>query len=135
MPAIVRPRRSRRMTLLALARRKIQQFGPYKCLALLLVPLLIVEPLKIAGLAFVSLGHWAAGACVVIGAYAASLLIIDRLYRVAKSKLMTMNWFAALVTALVKARGSVLAWLNMDGRERNPDPSAVTNSTDMEPLR
>jgi len=39
----------RRMTLVALARRKIQQFGPYKSLALLFVPLLIVEPLKIAG--------------------------------------------------------------------------------------
>jgi hypothetical protein len=112
------------MTLLALARRKIQQFGPYKCLGMLLVPLLIVEPLKIAGLAFVSLGHWAAGACVVIGAYAASLLVIDRLYRVAKSKLMTMKWFAALVTVFVKIRGSVLAWVNMDGRKGNPDPSA-----------
>jgi hypothetical protein len=112
------------MTLLALARRKIQRFRPYKCLALLLVPLLIVEPLKIAGLAFVSLGHWTAGACVVIGAYAASLLIIDRLYRVAKSKLMTMKWFAALVTVFVKTRGSLLAWLNIDGRERNPDLSS-----------
>ena len=110
--------------MIALARRKIQQFGPYKCLGMLLVPLLIVEPLKIAGLAFVSLGHWAAGACVIIGAYAASLLIIDRLYRVAKSKLMTMNWFAALVMAFVKTRGSLLACLNTDRRERTPDSSA-----------
>jgi hypothetical protein len=120
MPAIVRSRRSRRITLLAFARRKIQQFGPYKCLGMLLVPLLIVEPLKIAGLAFVSLGHWVAGAAVVIGAYAVSLLIIDRLYRVAKSKLMTMKWFAALVTVFVKTRGSVLAWLNLDGRSEIP---------------
>jgi hypothetical protein len=44
------------MTLVALARRKIQQFGPYKSLALLFVPLLIVEPLKIAGVAFAGLG-------------------------------------------------------------------------------
>jgi hypothetical protein len=112
------------MTLLALARRKIQQLGPYKCLALLLVPLLIVEPLKIAGIAFVGLGHWAAGACVIIGAYATSLLIIDRLFRVAKSKLMTMKWFAALVTAFVKARGSILGWLNMGVPRQNPEPPA-----------
>ena len=122
MPAIVRPRRSRRMTLLALARRKIQQFGPYKCLALLLVPLLIVEPLKITGIAFVSLGHWTAGACIIIGAYVTSLLIIDRLFRVVKSKLMTMTWFAGLVTTFVKTRGSALTWLNMAGREGNPEP-------------
>jgi hypothetical protein len=108
------------MTLLAWARRKIQQFGPYKCLGMLLFPLLIVEPLKIAGLAFVSLGHWAAGACVIIGAYAASLLIIDRLYRVAKSKLMTMKWFAALVTVFVKTRGSLLALFNMEHGSEMP---------------
>jgi hypothetical protein len=51
MPAIVKKRRHGRMTLVALARRKVQQFGPYKSLALLFVPLLIVEPLKIAGVA------------------------------------------------------------------------------------
>ena len=123
MPAIARPRRSRRMTWLAWARRKIRQLGPYKCLALLLVPLHIVEPLKIAGIAFVSLGHWTVGASIIIGAYVASLLIIDRLYRVAKSKLMTMKWFATLMTAFVIARRSVLAWLKMGGRERNSDPS------------
>ena len=110
--------------MLALARRKIQQFGPYKCLALLLVPLLIVEPLKIAGIAFVSGGHWAAGACIIIGAYAASLLVVDRLFRVAKSKLMTLNWFAGLVTAFDKTRGIALAGLHMAGRERNPEPRA-----------
>ena len=105
--------------MLALARRKVQQFGPYKCLALLLIPLLIVEPLKIAGIAFVSLGHWTAGASIIGGAYVVSLLIIDRLFRVVKSKLMTMNWFAALMTVFVKTRGQVLSWLNMDARERN----------------
>jgi hypothetical protein len=58
------------MTLAALVRRKIQQFGPYRSLALLFVPLLMVEPLKIAGLAFAGLGHWVAGACMIVGAYA-----------------------------------------------------------------
>ncbi len=56
MPPIIQKRRPRSITLAALARRKIQQFGPYKSLALLFVPFLIVEPLKIAGLAFASLG-------------------------------------------------------------------------------
>ena len=32
MPAIVKKQRHRRMTLAALARRKIQQIGPYKCI-------------------------------------------------------------------------------------------------------
>jgi hypothetical protein len=100
------------MTLVALARRKIQQLGPYKSLALLFVPLLFVEPLKIAGLAFASLGHWVGGACMIVGAYAAGLLVVDRLFRVVKSKLLTMKWFAALATAWVAARGKAGAWIS-----------------------
>jgi hypothetical protein len=84
------------MTFAASLRRKVQQFGPCKSLAVLLVPLLLVEPIKMAGLAFVGLGHWAGGACMVVGAYAAGLLVVDRLYRVVKSKLYTMPWCAAL---------------------------------------
>ena len=112
MPAISKKRRQRRMTLVALARRKIQQFGPYKSLALLFVPLLIVEPLKIAGVAFAGLGHWVAGACIIVGAYAAGLLVVDRLFRVVKSKLLTMKWFAALGTIRDEARSRASDWIN-----------------------
>jgi hypothetical protein len=111
MPAIVQKRRPRRMTLVALARRKIQQLGPYKSLALLFVPLLIVEPLKIAGIAFAGLGHLVGGACMIVGAYAAGLLVVDRLFRVVKSKLLTMKWFAALAATWVAARSRAGAWM------------------------
>ena len=86
------------MTCVATARRRIQQFGPYQSLALLLVPLLIVEPLKVAGLAFTGLGHWFTGACMMIGGYAAGALLIDRLFRVVKSKLYALPWCSALAT-------------------------------------
>jgi hypothetical protein len=45
------------------------------------------------GVAFMGLGHWVGGACMIIGAYAASLLVVDRLYRVVKSK-HTISWCA-----------------------------------------
>ena len=112
MPAISKKRRRRRMKLVALARRKIQQFGPYKSLALLFVPLLIVEPLKIAGVAFAGLGHWVAGACMIVGAYAVGLLAVDRLFRVVKSKLLTMKWFAALGKIWDEARSRASDWIN-----------------------
>jgi hypothetical protein len=82
MPALIRPRLRRGMTFAPATRRKIQQFGPYKSLALLLVPLLVVEPVKMTGLAFVGLGHRVVGACMIVGAYAAGLLVVDRLFRV-----------------------------------------------------
>jgi hypothetical protein len=56
MPTLSKPRLYRSMTFAASARRRIQQFGPYQSLAVLLVPLLVVEPLKVTGLAFVGLG-------------------------------------------------------------------------------
>ena len=105
MPALIRGRLRRGMTFAAATRRKIQQFGPYKSLAVLLVPLLVVEPLKMTGVAFVrcdfqsafvGLGHWVGGACIIVGAYAAGILVVDRLFRVVKSKLYTMRWCALL---------------------------------------
>ena len=65
-------------------------------MALLLVPLIIVEPFKLAGVAFVGLGHWFGGACMIIGGYAAGLFVVDRLFRVVKSKLYMIPWCALL---------------------------------------
>lgn len=56
MPGLIRPRIRRRMTLPAAARRRMQQLGPYKSLAVLLVPLMVVEPVKMTGVAFVGVG-------------------------------------------------------------------------------
>jgi hypothetical protein len=100
MPAPARRRIHRSMTFAAATRRKIQQFGPYRSLAVLLAPLLVVEPVKMTGVAFVGLGHWFGGACMIVGGYAAGLLVVDRLYRVVKSKLYTMPWCAWLATQL-----------------------------------
>jgi hypothetical protein len=56
------------------------------------------EPLKIAGLAFAGFGHWFGGACIIAGGYGAGLLLVDRLFRVVKSKLYTMEWCASLAS-------------------------------------
>jgi hypothetical protein len=109
MPALVKPRLRRTMTFAATARRKIQQFGPYKSLAVLLVPLLIVEPVKMAGVAFVGLGHWVGGACMIVGAYAAGLLFVDRLFQVVKSKIYTLSW-CATIARQVQMKLALLRW-------------------------
>jgi hypothetical protein len=59
----------------------------------LLVPLLLVEPLKVAAVFVAGKGHWVTGTGVLIGAYAASLLFVERLFRVVKPKLLTLPWF------------------------------------------
>ena len=117
MPALARRRFRRSMTFAAAARRRIQQFGPYKSLAVLLIPLLIVEPLKMTGVASVGLGHWVAGACMIVGGYAAGLLVIERLFRVVKSKLYTMKWCAALAAKLQVRRAR---WRSQRVFKRSP---------------
>lgn len=104
MPAIVRKRRGRRMTFHARRRRRLQQISPYSSLLLLLIPLLLVEPLKLVALYVAGTGHWLTGKGMLIGAYAGSLLVVERLFRVLKPKLMMMGWFARLWTGFVALR-------------------------------
>jgi hypothetical protein len=104
MPVIVRKRRRRRMTFLARGRRRLQQISPYLSLLLLLVPLLLVEPLKAVALYVAGTGHWLTGTGMLMAAYAGSLLVVERLFRVLKPKLMMMVWFARLWTGFVALR-------------------------------
>jgi hypothetical protein len=110
MPQFPRRSRRREMTVLAGARRVIQKLGPYQSLALLLVPLTLVEPLKLVALFVAGTGHWLTGTGMIIGAYAFSLLVVERLFRVVKPKLMTLIWFAKLWTRLVALRDKVNPW-------------------------
>jgi hypothetical protein len=128
MPALIRPRLRRGMTFVAAARRKIQQFGPYKSLAVLLVPLMVVEPIKMAGVAFVGLGHWVGGASMIVGAYAAGILVVDRLFRVVKSKLYTMQWCALLAKKLQEH----LARSRRALQRSSADPASAQHIQDLE---
>jgi hypothetical protein len=56
MPPIPRTRRRRPLTLSAGVRRRLQKISPYLSLFLLLVPLVLVEPLKLAALIVVGKG-------------------------------------------------------------------------------
>jgi len=78
-------------------------------LLLLAVPTSIVEPLKLVAVAIVGEGHWVTGTLVILAAYAASLLLIERLFAIVKPKLMTLGWFARLWTRIVNLR--VVRWL------------------------
>jgi hypothetical protein len=90
-------------------RHRIQGLGPYQSLLVLAVPTSIVEPLKLVAVAIAGEGHWITGTLVIIAAYAASLLLVERLFAIVKPKLMTLNWFARLWTWLVGLR--VVIWL------------------------
>jgi hypothetical protein len=104
MSVIAQKRRQARMTFLARIRRRLQKISPYLSLVLLLIPLLLVEPLKLVALVVVGKGHWLTGTGMLVVTYAASLLIVERLFRLVKPKLMMMDWFAKLWAGFVALR-------------------------------
>jgi hypothetical protein len=90
--------------------RFVRSLGPYQSLALLLVPTGVVEPLKLVAVAVAGKGHWITGTVMVAVAYAASLLLVERLFRLVKPKLLTLPWFARLWAWFVGLRGKLAAW-------------------------
>ncbi|WP_245316675.1 hypothetical protein [Bradyrhizobium manausense] len=92
-------------------RRHIEGLGPYQSLILLLIPASIVEPLKLAAVAIAGEGHWITGTAVILCAYAASLFLVERLFRIVRPKLLTLPWFARLWNWLLSLRANAVGWL------------------------
>ena len=80
-------------------------------MALLLVPAGLVEPLKLAAVVIAGEGHWITGTVAIVCAYAASLLIVERLFRIVRPKLLTLPWFARLWNWVLSLRANALGWL------------------------
>jgi hypothetical protein len=101
-------------------RRAIDRLGPYQSLALLLIPLSIVEPLKLVAVAVAGHGHWVTGTGMIIAAYAVSILLVERLFEVVKPKLLTLDWFARLWIRFVVLRRRAVGWLRSWTRASEP---------------
>ena len=104
MSLVARPSVKRKLKPWARFRRWVQQLGPYQSLLLLLVPLATVEPLKIVALVVAGKGHWLSGAMTIVAAYAMSLLVVERLFRLVKPKLLMLPWFAAIWSRALAVR-------------------------------
>ena len=89
----------------------IKKLGPYQSLFLLLIPISLVEPMKLVALAVAGKGHWIAGTGMIVIAYAGSLFIVERLFRLVKPKLLKIFWCARLWAWFVIIREKTLGWL------------------------
>jgi hypothetical protein len=78
------------------ARGWVDALGPYQCLLILAAPVGVVEPLKLVAVALLGTGHWIAGTSMITGAYAVSLLLVERLLGLFKPKLLKLRWLARL---------------------------------------
>ncbi len=99
------------MSFFAALRRRLEQLGPYGALVVLLVPLAVVEPLKLVAVLVAGTGHFVTGFVFLICAYVASLVITERLFLILKPKLLMLPWFAKCWWWFVALRRRCLRWL------------------------
>lgn len=100
----------------ARVRARIETLGPYQSLLLLAVPVCLVEPTKLAAVAIAGEGHWIAGTGMIIAAYAASLLLVERLFLIVKPKLLTLPWFASFWARVVALRATIMRSIGWERR-------------------
>jgi hypothetical protein len=72
----------------------IRTLGPYQTLVLFLVPLLILEPVKPVAAILAKQGHYTRSIAVLVVGEILKVTIVERLFHVGKSKLMTIRAFA-----------------------------------------
>ncbi len=70
----------------------------------------MIEPLKFVAVAIAGEGHWITGTAMIVIAYAGSLFVVERLFRIVKPKLMTLSWFAKLWAKVLIARAKVIVF-------------------------
>ena len=99
----------RGMTALASLRRRIQKLTQYFSLLILAVPVLLVEPFKFVAVFVAGKGHWLTATGMIIAAYVASLVVVERLFRAVKPKLLMLDWFAKLWARYTALRDKVFA--------------------------
>ncbi|MGR0182969.1 hypothetical protein [Azospirillum aestuarii] len=86
---------------------RIRRLGPYPTLALFVIPLVILEPLKPVGLYLMGTGHALQGALLLGGVELVKVTLVERLFHIGKDKLLTIPAFAWCYVRVVRW----LAWL------------------------
>ncbi|ACA15143.1 conserved hypothetical protein [Methylobacterium sp. 4-46] len=98
---------------LALVRRLeagVARLPRFAILALLAVPFLGVEPLKLVGVVWIAEGRPGRGLALLAGAYLVSFVLVERIYHAGRAKLLTIGWFAVAIGFAARVRGALLAY-------------------------
>jgi hypothetical protein len=85
-------------------RRWIVSLRPYPTLALFMVPVLVLEPVKPAAAYLTATGHIMGGLTVLLVGEILKLVLIERLFSVSRDKLMSIAAFAWCYDKLRQAR-------------------------------
>jgi hypothetical protein len=75
-------------------REWLASLGPYPTLALFVVPLVVLEPVKPVGAYLIATGHIFSGVSLIVIGEVLKITIVERLFHFSKDKLMTIAAFA-----------------------------------------
>lgn len=89
----------------------IAALPPYAALATFAAPSLLLVPVKLAALWFISHGHASLGLLVVLLAKVVGTALVARIYALTERKLLGIAWFAALHERFVQFKAKVYATL------------------------
>ena len=77
---------------------RISRLGPYPTLALVLVPVVVLEPLKPAAFYLMAKRHVAVGTLILVATEIVKIVTVERLFRMSLPKLMSIPPFARAYT-------------------------------------
>lgn len=89
----------------------IGRIPPYGVLALLAVPFVLIEPLKVAALYLIATGIFIRGVLLLIFAHVLSIFTLDRIYHAGHAQLMRIGWFARLMGWVGGLRDWAFDWV------------------------
>lgn len=87
----------------------IASLPPYAALVFFAVPSLLLVPVKLIALYFISHGHAMLGLLTVVGAKIAGTALVARVFTLTRPKLMRINWFAWVYERFVAFKARVYA--------------------------
>jgi len=76
--------------------------SPYPTLILFLIPFVILEPFKIGALVLLAQGKMVTGGVMLATAHLLSIVLVERLFHATRDKLLTIGWFAAVYTRVMR---------------------------------
>jgi hypothetical protein len=88
---------------------RIAALPPYAALAVFLVPSLLLVPVKLAALWFITRGHAGLGLAVIVLAKVAGTAVLARLFSLTRASLLRLAWFARLHDRWVAFKDELLA--------------------------
>ena len=116
--SIIHPLRRRIMALRWIRRLRewVTALNRYAALLLLLVPWLMLEPLKPSGLLLFARKHHLAATLIIAAGEVVKLTVFEQLFDMTKPKLMTLPWFAWCYgkwRAAIEHLRSLVVWRRM----------------------